>query len=166
MGKYNAMFKHIAGYVNEVFVLEPQEPGGQAGQADHDKGHRNKLRPRLFDTRQDTGNEKEEEEGHGANGADQWIQRHDLFGNRNNGFGNGFDGGDDDPEKGRDLFDDDQHADRHQHAFDHRDGKKQREPPGVEDAEDHLDDPDERNGHQQERIAHGQITIPQRDHTG
>jgi len=30
------------------------------------------------------------------------------------------------PEKCRDLFDDDQHADRHQHAFDHRDGKNAR----------------------------------------
>ena len=134
MGKYDAMFKHITGYVNEVFLLEPQKPRGQAGQEDHDEGHRNELRPRCFYTGKHTGNKKEEEEGNGANDADHRIHAHDLFGDKQDGFGNGFDGRRDVPEKCRDLFDDDQHADRHQHAFDHRDGKKQRESPGIEDA--------------------------------
>ena len=31
MGKYDAMFKHIEGYMNEPFLLEPQDPRGQAG---------------------------------------------------------------------------------------------------------------------------------------
>jgi hypothetical protein len=45
-------------------------------------------------------------------------------------------------------------------------GKKQREAPGIEDTQDHLDDPDDANGHQQDRIAFFQIAIPQRRHAG
>ena len=48
MGKYDAMFKHIDGYLNEPFLLEPQEPRNQAGQNDHDEGHRDELRPRFL----------------------------------------------------------------------------------------------------------------------
>ena len=80
MGKDDAMFKQITGYVNEVFLLEPQKPRGQAGQAGHDEGHRNELRPRFLDTGQHTGQKKEKDEAPGANGADHWIHAHDLFG--------------------------------------------------------------------------------------
>src|SRR5262245_21553521 len=166
MEEDNAMFKHVEGNLNEPSLLEPKKPGGQAGENNHDKGHRDELRPRALYSGKDAAKKKEEEECHGANGADQWIQAHDLFGDQNNGLGNGFDRRRDVPEKCRDLFHDDQHADRYQHAFDNRDRKKQRESPGIEDTEDHLYDPDESNGHQQERVARLQISMTQWERTG
>ena len=89
------------GYVRERRVVAEREawdaddPRGQASQDDHDHGHRDELRPRGLDARQNSAQKKEEEEGHGSYGTDQWIQHHDLFGNRRDGFGNGFDGRDD-----------------------------------------------------------------------
>ena len=57
-------------------------------------------------------------------------------------------------------------ADRHQHALDHRDGKIQRKPTRIEDAQDHLNDPDDTYSYQHERIAHRQISIPQQQDAG
>ncbi len=31
MGKYDAMFKNIEGYMNELFFLKTQDPRGQTG---------------------------------------------------------------------------------------------------------------------------------------
>ena len=100
-----------------------QEPGGHAGQADErGRGAGMNCRPRSFLT----GYEIKRGGRRTTAPMAQIIGFIPMIcsGTRKDGFGNGFDGRHNVPEKCRDLFDDDQHADRHQHAFDHRDGKK------------------------------------------
>ena len=57
MGNGNAMFKHIEGYMNEVFLRELQEPRGHAGQDENEEGRRDERDPPFFSA----GEKKEEE---------------------------------------------------------------------------------------------------------